>query len=432
MIPRTIFLKLEQEVRCTLWVPEPGTDVVLLRTGLLRHLDRYMLQLRILPPSAPKTPAEMDAEEAAAEAARREEEEAKRRDEEEAKRKEDEARAARQRQRELAETMRLEEEARRRAEAKAEAELKASIATEQSQVLINEAGQLMQAVAACTDAAQRVAAQQEANTKMQQIAVLQQHAAYWRQMAAQCDVAPPPAAVNGVEDSPPEQGGRKKRGRPGKEKKGEQLDPEAERAAAEAAKAKAAAEAVARKEARDAQYALDYQAFTESMVMYKSLQQDAAHQQLSKQVRMWWQCVAGDNTTCVRLLVWWVAFFCGTLSASRVGLQWMALRDEIRALNPVQRYSVASIAYRRCLNQSLMANLEDTAADPASWPVCWLLLEPAEGTGLAGGEVPPSRLAVPLHVDANLPDFMVVVRGRMCVKCGCAPLLRWTRQSRLC
>lgn len=91
--------------------------------------------------------------------------------------------------------------------------------------------------------------------------------------------------------------------------------------------------------------------------------------------------------------------------------QWMDLREEIRALNPVQRFSVASIAYRRCLNQSLMANLEDTAADPASWPVCWLLLEPTAGKGVAAEEVPPGRLAVPLHVDANLPDFMVVVRG---------------------
>lgn len=89
----------------------------------------------------------------------------------------------------------------------------------------------------------------------------------------------------------------------------------------------------------------------------------------------------------------------------------MALRDEIRALNPVQRFSVASIAYRRCLNQSLMANLEDTAADPASWPVCWLLLEPVGGEGVAGEEVPAAKLAVPLHVDANLPDFMVLVRG---------------------
>lgn len=386
VIPRTIFLKLEQEVRCTLWVPEPNQSIVLLRTGLLRHLDRYMLQLRILPPTAPKTIAEMDAEEAAAEAVRREEEAAA----EAARRKE-----AEQRQQAL---LRHQQQ---RAEAMAKADKDAAVAREQAALLLNEAMYAASAAQASLQANGDVvgpaqqAALQQSEIKMQQAHVAQQRAEFFQQRADQLA-----ASANGVDDSP-EQGGRKKRGRP-KDKRNEPLDPEAEKVAAEAAKAKAAAEAVARKEARDAQYAIDYKAFTDSMAMYESLQQDAAHQQLSKQVIA--VGCRGFVVGCRGFVV-----FCGR--CFQTILQWMGLREEIRALNPVQRYRVASIAYRRCLNQSLMSNLEDTAADPASWPVCWLLLEPAEGGGVSGEEVPPCRLAVPLHVDANLPDFMVVVRG---------------------
>jgi hypothetical protein len=50
VLPRRAFTKLAQQARCQLYFPFPGDTVVLLHTGMLLHLKRYM-QVRTLPHS---------------------------------------------------------------------------------------------------------------------------------------------------------------------------------------------------------------------------------------------------------------------------------------------------------------------------------------------------------------------------------------------
>ena len=58
VIPRQAFLKYAIEAQCPLTFPFPGSGVVVMRKGLLRHLDRYMQLLGLAEaPDAPAPPA---------------------------------------------------------------------------------------------------------------------------------------------------------------------------------------------------------------------------------------------------------------------------------------------------------------------------------------------------------------------------------------
>lgn len=56
------FLKYAIELQCPLTFPFPGDNVVVLRTGLLRHIDRYMQLLGLVEAPAPAAAAEQAAQ----------------------------------------------------------------------------------------------------------------------------------------------------------------------------------------------------------------------------------------------------------------------------------------------------------------------------------------------------------------------------------
>ncbi len=419
-------------MRNTLGIPEPDAHVVLFRTGLLRHLDRYMHKLCILPPIAPKTPAEMDAEDAAAEEERLRQLELRKREEEERKQ-----RAAEEQKRAAEEQKRAAEEALRRAELGAAQRQHmsngggggyASTLPGAGGGFVNLAGgggqhgvvnmhpsmlnpALLQshnpAMALQYTTPGMVSGQLTSSVGMvpgqlaslggmdpTAIALQNQMVADFLAASQSSPTAPPshtPSLNGGMayEDSDAatlgggaDGGGKRKRGRP-RDKKGEPSNPEAERLAAEAAAAKAAAEAAKKKEERDAQYAIDKAAYEKDMALYEKLQSDPAHKEMEA--------------------------------------QWMGLKEYVEKLNPVQRFTVTSIAYRSRLG--LHGTLEE--GNMAAVPVCWLLLCPAEGEGLPEGEVPHDKLAVPLCLFDQLPDYLTPV-------CLCVLLLCLWRGGGLC
>ena len=46
-LPRAAFQRLVTPTKCQLWIPFPGEQVVLLRSGLLKHIDTDMKALRL-------------------------------------------------------------------------------------------------------------------------------------------------------------------------------------------------------------------------------------------------------------------------------------------------------------------------------------------------------------------------------------------------
>ncbi len=48
-LPRAAFQRLVTPTKCQLWIPFPGEQVVLLRSGLLKHIDTDMKALRLSP-----------------------------------------------------------------------------------------------------------------------------------------------------------------------------------------------------------------------------------------------------------------------------------------------------------------------------------------------------------------------------------------------
>ena len=48
-LPRAAFQRLVTSTKCQLWIPFPGEQVVLLRSGLLKHIDTDMKALRLSP-----------------------------------------------------------------------------------------------------------------------------------------------------------------------------------------------------------------------------------------------------------------------------------------------------------------------------------------------------------------------------------------------
>eukprot|EP00884_Botryococcus_braunii_P022264 jgi/Botrbrau1/8721/Bobra.0311s0031.1 len=56
VLPRRAFTKIAQQARSQLYFPFPGETVVLLRTGMLLHIKRYMQSLQLIPPDKEPTP----------------------------------------------------------------------------------------------------------------------------------------------------------------------------------------------------------------------------------------------------------------------------------------------------------------------------------------------------------------------------------------
>lgn len=54
VLPRQGFSQMARNMRCQLYFPYPTEQVVLLRTGVLHHINTYMQALGLAPPSAPK------------------------------------------------------------------------------------------------------------------------------------------------------------------------------------------------------------------------------------------------------------------------------------------------------------------------------------------------------------------------------------------
>jgi hypothetical protein len=94
--------------------------------------------------------------------------------------------------------------------------------------------------------------------------------------------------------------------------------------------------------------------------------------------------------------------------------QWEALRACIEALDPVQRYEVRSVAYRRHLcDESELQDTEDNL-NALRWPVGWFFLRPAKhGPSF---QLPSADICIPMAIDNSMPDYMVrteVYRERM-------------------
>lgn len=87
--------------------------------------------------------------------------------------------------------------------------------------------------------------------------------------------------------------------------------------------------------------------------------------------------------------------------------QWEDLRGRVAALDPVQRYSVRSVTYRKHLAD--VSDLEDPEnfeiGQLPRWPVAWLFLRPAKYG--PRHQLPALDIAVPMAIDMSLPDYMV-------------------------
>lgn len=55
VLPRQGFSQMARNMRCQLYFPHPTDQVVLLRTGVLHHINSYMQALGLAPPSGPTT-----------------------------------------------------------------------------------------------------------------------------------------------------------------------------------------------------------------------------------------------------------------------------------------------------------------------------------------------------------------------------------------
>lgn len=55
VLPRQGFSQMARNMRCQLYFPHPTDQVVLLRTGVLHHINSYMQALGLAPPSDPTT-----------------------------------------------------------------------------------------------------------------------------------------------------------------------------------------------------------------------------------------------------------------------------------------------------------------------------------------------------------------------------------------
>lgn len=56
VLPRQGFSQMARNMRCQLYFPHPTDQVILLRTGVLHHINSYMQALGLAPPSAPQQP----------------------------------------------------------------------------------------------------------------------------------------------------------------------------------------------------------------------------------------------------------------------------------------------------------------------------------------------------------------------------------------
>ena len=55
VLPRQGFSQMARNMRCQLYFPHPTDQVILLRTGILHHINSYMQALGLTPPSDPFT-----------------------------------------------------------------------------------------------------------------------------------------------------------------------------------------------------------------------------------------------------------------------------------------------------------------------------------------------------------------------------------------
>lgn len=91
--------------------------------------------------------------------------------------------------------------------------------------------------------------------------------------------------------------------------------------------------------------------------------------------------------------------------------QWTAIRERVLSLNPVSRYTVRGIVYRRHLSDSYMADFDGLSAEEAAVrqrPVAWMYLVPAK-TG-PPEELPSQSISVPIVLDPGLEDYIVPIK----------------------
>ncbi|DBB03841.1 TPA: hypothetical protein ACH3X1_012936 [Trebouxia sp. C0004] len=85
---------------------------------------------------------------------------------------------------------------------------------------------------------------------------------------------------------------------------------------------------------------------------------------------------------------------------------WQHLKETVEAMPHVACYTVASIAYRRSLVETLPEDEEAVVSgQQARRPVAWLLLRPVRSSSQQ--RQPLRALALPISCDAALPDFIV-------------------------
>jgi hypothetical protein len=88
--------------------------------------------------------------------------------------------------------------------------------------------------------------------------------------------------------------------------------------------------------------------------------------------------------------------------------KWMGVRERVFTLNPVERYIVRGIVYRRHLADSAAVNLEGYTNEEAAVmrrPVAWIYLKPVSKG--PPQQLPIQSITVPLVLDPDLPDFLV-------------------------
>ena len=87
---------------------------------------------------------------------------------------------------------------------------------------------------------------------------------------------------------------------------------------------------------------------------------------------------------------------------------WLGVRERVFTLNPVERYIVRGIVYRRHLADSAAVNLEGYSNEEAAVmrrPVAWIYLKPVSKG--PPQQLPIQSITVPLVLDPDLPDFLV-------------------------
>lgn len=89
-------------------------------------------------------------------------------------------------------------------------------------------------------------------------------------------------------------------------------------------------------------------------------------------------------------------------------MKWLGVREKVFTLNPVERYIVRGIVYRRHLADSVAVNLEGYTNEEAALmrrPVAWIYLKPTSKG--PPQQLPIECITVPLVLDPDLPDFLV-------------------------